>query len=176
MELLDIIKSRNSVRSFQKKKIDRQMMVEILHAGRLAPSACNYQPWKFIVVDEPSVLRQLHQAYPREWFAGAPQVIVVCGDFLESWKRQSDGKEHCEMDIAIATDHLTLMATAKGIGSCWVCNFNPEIVSEALQLPVHLKPLVLLPIGFPQINDGPQGKKRKKMEEIAFYNGIVNFY
>ncbi len=176
MEFIDIIKTRKSVRSFLKKKIERHMMLEILEAGRLAPSACNNQPWRFIVVDEPSVLRQLREAYPREWFAGVPQVVVICGDYQESWKRQSDSKDHCDMDVAIAIDHITLMATVKGLGSCWVCNFNPDKVTEALQLPANIKPLVLLPIGYPDHFQTIEEKKRKNIEDVVFYNGISTSY
>lgn len=174
MELLDIIKSRKSVRSFQKKKIDRKLMLEILEAGRLAPSACNYQPWQFIVVDEPGVLRQIREAYPRDWFAGAPQIIVICGNKKESWKRPVDAKDHCDIDVAIATDHITLMAASKGLGTCWVCNFNPEKVSEALQLPENLEPMILLPIGYPLDTLTIEEKKRKNPDEVIAYNNAIN--
>ena len=174
MELLDIIKLRKSIRSFQKKKIDRQLMLEILEAGRLAPSACNFQPWQFIVVDEPSVLRQIREAYPRDWFAGAPQVIVICGKKGESWKRPVDRKDHCDIDVAIATDHITLMAASKGLGSCWVCNFNPAKVSEALQLPEDMEPIVLLPIGYPVESPEIEEKKRKNPDEVITYNNTIN--
>lgn len=171
MEFIDLIKSRKSVRSFQRTKVDVQLMLEILEAGRLAPSACNYQPWRFIVVNEPLVLRQIRESYPRDWFATAPQVIVICGDYNESWKRPFDGKDHCDIDISIATDHITLMAASKGLGTCWVCNFNPEKVSEALQLPSNLVPLVLIPIGYPTEAIKPDDKKRKSMDEVVLYNG-----
>jgi nitroreductase len=176
MELIDIVKSRTSVRTFQNKKIDRQTLIEVLESARLAPSACNNQPWKFIIVDEPAILKQLSQAYTREWFANAPQVIVICGNYQESWKRPLDGKDHCEVDVAIATDHITLMATAKGLGTCWVCNFNPDKVSEALQLPQQLKPLVLLPIGYPKEPITLVDKKRKNLNEIVFYNNLGNLF
>lgn len=176
MEFIDIVKSRKSVRSFQKRKVTRELLLEILEAGRVAPSACNNQPWRFIVVDEPSVLRQIREAYPREWITEAPQVIVICGDYQESWKRQIDEKEHCDIDIAIATDHITLMAATKGLGTCWVCNFNPDKVSEALQLPNNIKPIVLLPIGYPREPIGVEEKKRKKIDDIVFYNNMINIF
>lgn len=174
MEFIDLIKLRKSVRSFQKTKIDHQLMLEILEAGRLAPSACNYQPWKFVVVNEPLVLRQIRESYPRDWFAGAPQVIVICGDYSESWKRPCDGKDHGDIDVSIATDHITLMAASKGLGTCWVCNFNPEKVSEALQLPSNLVPIVLIPIGYPTETIKPEDKKRKPIDQVVFYNGFSN--
>jgi nitroreductase len=103
-------------------------------------------------------------------------LIVICHNSQESWKRALDDRDHGDVDIAIASDHMTLMATAKGLGTCWVCNFNPAKVREALQLPDDLHPLVLLPIGYPgELVINPV-KKRKKLEEIAFYNDLSTSY
>ncbi|MDR2927236.1 MAG: nitroreductase family protein [Cytophagaceae bacterium] len=172
MDLLNIIKQRKSERNFSSKKIERSLMLELLEAGRLAPSACNYQPWRFVVVDEPSALRKICEAYPRNWFAAVPQVIVVCGDHRESWKRASDSKDHCDVDVAIAIDHITLMAESKELGTCWVCSFNTGLVSEALQLPEYMEPVALLPIGYPAEKAAVAEKNRKPLEEIVFYNSL----
>ena len=167
MDLDSIIKKRSSVRSFRNEYIPEALINRVLEAGRLAPSACNNQPWVFIVVSDTEVLKRLHEAYSRDWFVKAKQVIVACGNHQQSWKRASDGKDHCDIDVAIAVDHMTLIATELGLGTCWVCNFNPEVVKEALQLPDHIEPLVLLQIGFP-VNSDVAVKKRKSFDEIVF--------
>ncbi len=172
MELIKIMESRISVRSFKPEKIDRKTVLDVLEAGRIAPSACNYQPWVFIVIDEPEILKKLYNAYPRDWFALVPQLIIICGDYSASWKRPVDGKEHCDFDISVATDHITLMATEKGLGTCWVCNFNPHTVSKVLNLPENIKPLVILPIGYPEFTNDVKEKKRKKIEETVYFNGF----
>ena len=167
MDLDKIIRKRSSVRSFRDELVSEALINQVLEAGQLAPSACNNQPWVFIIVSDTEVLKRLHEAYPRDWFVKAKQVIVACGNHQQSWKRASDGKDHCDIDVAIAVDHMTLMATELELGTCWVCNFNPEVVKEALQLPDHIEPLVLLPIGFPE-NSDVAVKKRKSFDEIAF--------
>ena len=172
MNLLDIIKLRKSERNFSNKKIERELLLEILEAGRLSPSACNNQPWRFIIIDEPEILQKIHKAYSRDWFTTAQCVIVICGNRDEAWVRALDGKNHCNIDIAIAVNNITLMATSKGLGSCWVCNFNPDIVRETLQFRENLEPIVLLPIGYTAEEIVVEEKKRKQIEEIVFYNSI----
>lgn len=172
MELLDLIRKRKSVRSFQDKKIPEKMLTQVLEAGRLAPSAVNYQPWCFIVIDDKEMLDGLYQSYPRDWFKTVPQVIVICGNHKESWKRSNDRKDHCDIDVAIATDHITLMATYLGLSTCWVCNFEPTIVRELLSLPAHLEPIVLLPIGFASEAQTIEKKKRKELNQVLFINNI----
>ena len=172
MDLLNIIKLRKSERNFSNKKIDRALLREIIEAGRLAPSACNNQPWRFIIIDEPDILQKLHKAYPRNWFATAQCVIVICGNKDEAWIRALDGKNHCDIDISIAVTHITLMATYKGLGTCWVCNFNPGIVRETLQLPENIEPMVLLPIGYTAEEIINKEKERKSDKDIISYNSI----
>jgi nitroreductase len=114
------------------------------------------------------MLRRLHAVYHREWFNSAPCCIVVCGNHNESWHRGADNKDHCDIDIAIATEHLSLAAAECGLGSCWVCNFDVEACARLLELPSHVEPMVLLPIGYPAASEVPE-KKRKKIDEITIW-------
>jgi nitroreductase len=132
----------------------------------MAPSAVNYQPWQFVVVRDGILLQQLRKVYHREWFDTAPCCIVVCGNHNESWHRASDGKDHCDIDIAIATEHIALAAAECGLGTCWVCNFDIEACAQLLQLPHGIEPMVLMPIGYPVNNEIPE-KKRKSIDEIV---------
>jgi len=114
----------------------------------MAPSAVNYQPWYFIVIVEKEDLTVFHEVYHRAWFKEAPVCIVACADHTQSWKRKSDGKDFADVDVAIAIDHLILKATELGLGTCWVCNFDVDLVRQKLELPDHIEPIAIVPIGY----------------------------
>jgi len=167
MEFSKLIARRFSVRSYTKKPVERNLIFEILEAARLAPSACNYQPWHFLVITEPDNLSDFQEVYPRNWFREAPVCIVICSDLSQSWKRKSDGKDFADVDVAIVTDHLILKATELGLGTCWVCNFDATLVRKKLSLPDHLEPMVLVPIGY--TNSEVPLKIRKPLSEIVHW-------
>jgi nitroreductase len=122
------------------------------------------------VIQEEGDLEKIHQVYHREWFRTAPCVIVICGDHSTSWKRK-DEKDHCDIDAAITTDHMTLQATELELATCWICNFDPQMTRGLLNLPDHLEPLVLLPLGYPLDEADPErhSEKRKPLSEIVSY-------
>lgn len=167
MHFNQLLRERYSVREYKTQKVSRALLKEVLDAGRMAPSAANKQPWMFGLVSEEENLTKLKEVYDRDWFQKAPQVIVICGNHEESWKRSYDEKDHCDIDIAIAIDHMTIRATELGLGTCWVCHFNPKIVKKLLNLPDHIEPIALLPIGYP-ITNKPPLKKRKHLEDVVF--------
>ncbi|GAH17561.1 unnamed protein product, partial [marine sediment metagenome] len=109
----------------------------ILEVARIAPSATNAQPWRFIVVRKKQVREKLKAAYSRPWFWTAPVVICACGITSEAWRR-SDGKSYLDVDVAIAMDHLILAATAEGLGTCWIGAFEPFEIKRILNLPLDL--------------------------------------
>ncbi len=167
MHFNQLLRERFSVREYKPLKVSKALLIEVLEAGRMAPSAANRQPWSFILVSNDDNLDKLKDCYEREWFKSAPQVIVICGNHEESWKRSFDQKDHCDVDAAIAIDHMTLRAAELGLGTCWICHFNPDKVSKLLQLPDHIEPIALLPIGYPQDNKAPE-KKRKAFTDVAY--------
>lgn len=172
MEFSKLIASRFSVRSYTKKPVERSLIFEILEAARLAPSACNYQPWHFLVLTEPDNLSDFQEVYPRNWFREAPVCIVICSDHSQSWKRKSDGKDFADVDVAIVTDHLILKATELGLGTCWVCNFDATLVRKKLRLPDHLEPMVLVTIGY--TNSEVPVKIRKSLSEIVHWEKFTD--
>ena len=94
--------------------------------------------------------------------------IIVCGHHDQSWKRGSDGKDFLDVDAAIAAEHICLAANELGFGTCWVCNFNPRVIQEKMALREGLEPVVLLPLGYPQVEETDGGnKKRKSLKEIT---------
>ena len=167
MDFLDLARTRCSVRKYLEKEVEHDLLLKVLEAGRLAPSACNNQPWIFIVLKDRDSRRKLENVYNREWFLRAPVVIAVCCDRRASWHR-SDGKDFGDIDIAIAVDHMTLAAAEAGLGTCWIGNFNPVAAREALMLPQHIDPVVLTPLGYP---DPPLAakKSRKNASEIVHW-------
>ncbi|MCU4176598.1 nitroreductase family protein [Carboxylicivirga sp. N1Y90] len=167
MHFNQLLRERYSVREFKPLKVSKALLVEVLEAGRMAPSAANKQPWKFILVSEDDNLKKLKKAYKRDWFKAAPQIIVICGDHDASWKRSFDGKDHCDIDAAIAIDHMTIRAAELGLGTCWVCHFQPDLIKEALELPEGIEPIALLPIGYPIVSKAPL-KNRKQLNEVVF--------
>ncbi|HAQ20823.1 MAG TPA: nitroreductase [Prolixibacteraceae bacterium] len=167
MELDKVISTRFSVRSYTNQKVERSLILEILEAARLAPSAVNFQPWHFIVITDHENLEDLHEVYQRAWFREAPACLVICSDHSKSWKRKSDGKDFADVDVAIAIDHLVLKATDLGIGSCWICNFDVPLARKKLKLPDEIEPLAIISIGY--TTAGPPLKSRKSLKEMVHW-------
>ena len=162
---LELVEARYSSRSYSNRAVEPEKVEYLLECARLAPSAVNFQPWKFVVVESAEKRARLQECYLREWFREAPLYIVVCADKAQSWKRKLDGHDHADIDAAIATEHICLAATELGLGSCWVCNFDVDLCSEVLELEGELYPVAIVPIGYP--TDEPTSKKRKPIEDVV---------
>lgn len=173
MNFLELAKNRFSVRKYKAKPVPEEALLYVLEAGRIAPSAVNYQPWHFLVIKEKVNLEKLHALYHREWFREAPVVIIVLADHSQSWKR-SEGKDHADIDVAIAADHMTLAATDRELGTCWVCNFDKQKTIDALNLPKHLEPIVFLPLGYPdqETDINRHEEKRKPFDEVVSWETL----
>jgi nitroreductase len=169
MEYTDLIHIRESVRNYDPtRSVPKGILKRILDAGRLAPSACNYQPWKFMVISSPTMLEKVRVCYDRDWFKNAPHVLIVVGFKDQAWIRSFDGHNSIETDMAIAMTHLILAAENEGVGTCWIENYNPGMLREALNLKDNQLIFGITPLGYPE--PGYQKnleKKRKSMEEIA---------
>ncbi|HTN68212.1 MAG TPA: nitroreductase family protein [Dysgonamonadaceae bacterium] len=169
MDLNKLFLKRKSVRFYSEKAIDNNTIITLLEAARLAPSAVNYQPWRFFVCTSDDIKEKIAESYPRKWFEAAPLYIVACADKSQSWKRSSDNKDHGNIDVAIAITHLILKATEVGLGTCWVCNFDVQILKDALNLDKALEPVAIIPIGHPEKDSkkSEQIKKRKTIGEFT---------
>ena len=168
MNILAIAQKRCSIRSYSNQPIEEEKLAYVLETARLAPSAVNYQPWYFIVIRESEGCENIRACYPREWFKSAPAYILICGDHAQSWKRAADGKDHMDIDVAIATEHLCLAAAEQGLGTCWVCNFDIERCKTAFNIPDEIEPVVILSIGYPSDSNlfEQTPKKRKPIDEV----------
>lgn len=167
MEFLELIKKRYSVREYLEKPLDDATIERVLEAGRLAPSACNNQPWIFVVIKNENSRMSLRDVYAREWFLRAPVIIAVCCDRNQAWRR-SDGKSYGDVDAAIALDHITLAAAEAGLGTCWIGAFNEAAARKALMLPAQIDPVAFTPLGYPGAA-AANPKRRKKLDEITFW-------
>ena len=164
MDVLDALKIRRSVRSYQNKPVEDQKILNILEAARLSPSAANLQPWDFIVIRDSVAKDKLLLAYNRTWFIKAPIIIVVCATPKKAWRR-SDGEEFWKIDAAIATQSMVLTATAEGLGTCWICAFDEKKAKETLGIPENVHMVAMLPLGYAAERKG-QVTERKPLAEI----------
>lgn len=168
MNFYDTVSSRSSIRSYEHdRKIPEDILRRILDAGRLAPSAKNLQPWRFIVVSSPGLLKKIHACYPGEWLRTAPYLLVVTGDSAAAWKRRKDGYNSIETDMAIAMDHLILAAASEGIGTCWIAAFDEQMLREVLGLRPEEVVFAFTPLGYAAPDATPLPKTRKPLEEVV---------
>ena len=154
MTFQELAHARYSVRSFRDMPIEAEKMSLILEAGRVAPTACNFQPQRIYVAKSAESREKLAQVCRCTF--GAPVILVVCYDRERDWKNKlMPGYESGETDAAIVCTHMMLQAFELGIGSCWVGYFNANDVAGALNLPENLTVSALLPLGYPAENAAP---------------------
>ncbi len=167
MEVFAIIEKRRSIRLYEKKPVEKKKLHRILEAGRLAPSAGNKQPWRFIVVTDDKVKEKLGAAYNKEWFVSAPVIIIGCAVPEEAWTRM-DGQEYWMVDVAIAMQNMILTATELGLGTCWIADFDEKAVRKALKLPSNIRVVAMTPLGNPA-EEKRSVKGRKLLTEIVHH-------
>lgn len=171
MEFTEVINDRESIRNYDPNRpVEEEKLRRVLEAGRIAPSATNNQPWKFILVSSPEKLKQVRECYHRPWFSDAPHILVVKGDRNDAWVRETDGYNSLETDLTIAMDHMILAAVNEGLGTCWVEAFNPFQLREVLGLKPAEFIFAVTPLGYQKsgfVKKGPAKKTRKNLEEVA---------
>ena len=123
-------------------------------ALRCAPSACNNQPWHFVLIEEPRLRQDIAQAaHGQVWMAAAPITVVACGLPALAYPRMGGSGNSVDIDVAIALDHLTLAAVAEGLGTCWIGSFSEPDVQRLLGLPAAVKVVAMTPLGYPASAD-----------------------
>ena len=145
MDFLALAKKRYSVRSYSNRTVEDEKLDRILQAAHVAPTAANRQPVHLIVVREQDGLSKIVKAAN---IYGAPLAIIVCADHNKAWTRPFDNKQSGDIDASILTDHMMLEATESGLGSVWICYFQPDIIRKEFNLPDHLEPVNILAIGY----------------------------
>jgi nitroreductase len=169
MEYTDLILTRESIRNYDPDHpVPREIIEKILNAGRMAPSACNYQPWKFLVISSETLLDKVKACYQRDWFKNAPHILVILGLKNQAWSRSYDGYNSVETDVAIAMTHIILAAENEGVATCWIEAYYPALLREALNPGENELIFGITPLGYPE--EGfrkTMMKKRKSLEEIV---------
>ena len=170
MDFLNLAKNRYSSRKYVSAPVEEEKLLKILEAARVAPSAVNKQPWIFYVIREKYNLEKICTAYHRDWLKEAPVVIVACANHGASWIR-ADKKDHADIDLAIAIDHMTLQATELGLATCWICNFDVTKCREILKLYSHIEPIAIIPLAYPADITDPNrhSNMRKPLDEIVVW-------
>jgi nitroreductase len=166
MALLSQIKNRYSCRSYQQRAVEKEKLLTVLEAARLAPSAKNFQEWRFVVVQEEATRQKLVVAANNQGFVGeAPVVIACCATNVDYVMRC--GQYSYPIDLAIAIDHMTLQAVAEGLGTCWVGSFYEDQVKTILGIPKEIRVVELLALGYPK--DHAKPKNRLPLERITCF-------
>ncbi len=169
MDYFDVIRTRESVRDYNPDKpVDKNILLKIAEAGRIAPSASNKQPWKFIIVSSDNMLEKVRQCYPKDWYKNAPHILIVIGNRSKAWVRRDDEYNSIETDLTIAMDHMILAAEAEGVGTCWIAAFDNELLRSIMKLSNEEVIYSITPLGYQ--NDGYKkrdNKIRKSLDEIV---------
>ncbi len=171
MELLEAVKASRSVSKFRSNPIGDDKIQALASAARMAPSADNAQPWKFVVVSDEDLKRKLAGACTNgRKLPDAPLVFVACARLDEAEAMVGGYMNSYPVDVGMAISYLTLAAANLGLGTNWVFSFNEGKVREALRIPEGAARVVAFtPIGLPEAWEPPAG--RKPTGELLAYNG-----
>jgi nitroreductase len=165
VDVFEAIKTRKSVRAYLAKPVDDEVLDPIMEAVRLAPSARNAQEWRFIIVRDKRMRENLAvEAAGQPFIAQAPVLLVCCAD--TDGRIMKCGQPAYPIDVAIALDHLTLAAAAKGLGTCWIGAFDEKEVKRLLGIPPEVRVVHLMPLGYP-LDPRPAAKKRLVLEKLV---------
>lgn len=170
MEFEQLISERYSVRSFRAEHLPQETVDRILEAGHKAPTGCNYQTQRILVMNTDESISQLRGCTKCHF--GAPTAMLICHNTNESWKRPYDGALSSPVDAAIVTTHMMLAAHNIGVGSCWVMHFDPTAMRKTFGIPNELEPAALLVLGYPAENAKPLDLHHKKrpLNEVVYYD------
>ncbi|AQT70202.1 Putative NAD(P)H nitroreductase [Anaerohalosphaera lusitana] len=178
MAFLELAKTRQSVRSYKTDPVEREKLEYCLEAARLAPSACNSQPWQFVVVDEPELKEKVAKACFgkvisfNHFSLKAPAMVVLVAEKpnLTSKIGSVVKKKRFElMDVAIAAEHFCLAAAEQGLGTCMLGWFAEKPVKELLNVPKDRTVELIITVGYPA-KEEVRPKKRKSLDEMRSFN------
>lgn len=175
MDFMELAQARYSVRRFDERPVEREKLDQVLEAGRLAPTAVDYQPQRILVFDGEDNRQKVKES--TKFGFNAPVYLLVCYDRNESWKR-ADGCDYGPVDCAIVVTHMMLAAASLDLGTTFVGDFDSAAIAEQFCLPPYLEPVALLPLGYKAENNAPapMHTRRKDLSETVHYgtfDGIV---
>ena len=172
MDFLKLAAERYSVRKFQSKHVEQDAIDKILKAGHLAPTGCNYQPQRVLVMNSDESMEKLKKCTKCHF--GAPAAMLVCYNKNETWKRPYDSALSAPVDTCIVTTHMMLEAFSIGVGSTWVMHFDPFAMRKEFNIPENIEPVALLVMGYPAEDAEPLNlhSQFRPMDEIVFYDSF----
>jgi len=179
MEFEALQAARESCRVYSDRPVPRENLTHLVDVARLAPSGCNAQPWRFIIVDEPEARAKLVEALDDNGLTGCPwgdrvpAFIVICEDeaHLKPGVGEHYGSQHfAQMDIGMAAMELCYEATAMGLGTCMIGTMNQEKLQTAFGIPAKRTVRLIITVGYPAKETKPRPKVRKTLDEIVGYN------
>ena len=178
MKFTDLVKKRESTRKYLAEPVPREMIDQCLEAARLAPSACNSQPWSFIVIDDKEKIKEIVKKsmtglYNMNVFVETAPVLIVAVTENSTYIARMGGMlrnvKYNLIDVGIACEQMVLQAEDLGLGTCWLGWFNEKALKKALDLPKSTRVDVTIRLGYPYETIPPRKKIRKPLEEIRRY-------
>lgn len=178
MDFFSLIEKRESVRGYFDKAVEREEIIKIIEAARLAPSACNAQPWKFVIVDnektKEEVSKKLYDSRIglNKFALTAPVFIVIIGEKRNLTSKMGElikRKDYTSMDIGITSEHICLAATELGLGTCMMGWFEEKGIKKILNIPMNKEIHLVISLGYYE-NKEPRKKIRKSIDEIISFN------
>lgn len=166
MNFLELCNNRFSVRKFTDEPVSEEDLQYILECVRLSQSAVNFQPWKFLVIRSEEAKARIRRCYNRDWINTAPLYVLALRNVQTNWVRKYDGKPHGDIDVAIATENLCLAAAERGLGTCWVSNYDTALVAELFP-EEGFEAVAIVPIGHIAADCPRKEKVRKPLSEIV---------
>lgn len=170
MDFDKLISERFSVRSFKNEHLPQNTIDELIKASHLAPTGCNYQPQRILVLNTDESVQKLKGCTKCHF--NAPCAMLICYNKDESWVRKYDGAMSAAVDASIVATHIMLKAQALGIGCCWVMHFIPNAMRETFNIPENIEPAALLVMGYPAEDAKPLElhSQYRPIEEVVFYD------
>ena len=170
MDFLSFASERYSVRKFESKHLEQDVVDKIIKAGYIAPTGCNFQPQRVLVINSDESVEKLKKCTKCHF--DAPTAMLICYNENETWTRPYDGAISAPVDAAIVTTHMMLEAHALGVGSCWVMHFDPVAMSKEFAIPENIHPVALLVMGYPHPDAVPLSKHSefRPLDEIVYYD------
>lgn len=172
MEFNKLISERYSVRKFTDAHVKSEHIDAILHAAHVAPTGCNYQPQRILVLNTDESIAKLKNCTKCHF--NAPCAMLVCYNKDETWRRPYDGALSAPVDAAIVTTHMMLAAHNVGVGSCWIMHFDPAKMRESFNIPDNIEPLALLVMGYPAPESAPieLHSKFRPLDEVVYFDSF----
>ncbi len=172
MDFEKVIEERFSVRQFENKRPDKEIIKKILSCAHKAPTGCNLQPQRILVMNTDESMAKLKECTKCHF--DAPSAMLVCYNKNEGWTRGYDGAKSAPIDASIVATHIMLSAHNVGLGPCWVMHFDPIKIKKAYNIPDDTEPLALIVMGYPHKDAKPLDMhyQTRPMEEVVIYESF----